>query len=190
MKRYVLIGLLLCFGALSLSAQVKLRKYEIAYDTTYSLTWDDFRSKSLSPKSPEAAEVALRFYFSAYYDESKQAYVLEVVAAVDTKQSWVRKDAKNDTVLNHEQLHFDIQELYARKLRKVMREEIRPGKQLSRKALRLFKKIHKELDKCQTAYDKETRHGIDAEAQQEWDQKIREELESLKEYSDPILVGV
>lgn len=188
MKQCFIICLLFCWGALQLEAQVQLKKHQIAYDTNYLLVWDDFITKRKPPSSPEAAEAALNLYFSAYYHEDSGRYVLEVVAAFDRKLSWVRKDAKNDAVLNHEQLHFDIEELFARKLRKAFFEQIQSVQDIEKKAEKLLKQYSRDLARMQKAYDKETHHGLNKAAQQSWDQKIRSELKLLDDYVVPLFV--
>lgn len=49
---------------------------------------------------------------------SEVRVVVDVYAYFSPRQSWYHKDMADDHLLSHEQLHFDITELYARKLRK------------------------------------------------------------------------
>ncbi len=46
-----------------------------------------------------------------------------MVAFFDRQRSWVKNEAKLDYVLRHEQGHFDIFEVYTRKIRKALSEK-------------------------------------------------------------------
>src|SRR5690606_10295249 len=48
-------------------------------------------------------------------------YQIYIVTCFNPRNSWVRKGAKSRELLYHERLHFDITELYARKLREAVR---------------------------------------------------------------------
>jgi hypothetical protein len=113
--------------------------------------------------------------------------VFEVPAIMDPDRSWIRPDLEgSEDVLAHEKIHFCISELYARKLRKKLRE----GGQYSRSNYDCLTKImyrntKVEWRSSQRRYDEETRHGADPEMQKKWEAAILEELEGLKEYANP-----
>ncbi|SHH63712.1 hypothetical protein SAMN04488109_4757 [Chryseolinea serpens] len=158
---------------------------EIAWTPTRKLTWEDFKKAENNYPSGSSANAAAvsscgigvtsarKGLFSA------QAFVVAVFYAND---SWVRADAKNPAVLIHEQAHFDLAELYARKMRKVIKEAGKEGVLL---AGAVHQRYYAEYVQRQTRYDMETQHGIDAEAQQQWLTTIEQELNDLKEHAWP-----
>ncbi|MBW2962857.1 DUF922 domain-containing protein [Mesonia aestuariivivens] len=80
-------------------------------------------------------------------------------------------------LLTHEQLHFDISELYARKMRKIL-SEFHP-KTLNEAKLQL-KRIHHKVEReriyFQNTYDKETQHGTLTKQQQRWQKRVGKAL--------------
>ena len=108
----------------------------------------------------------------------------EVKSYFNTMGSWVRKDSRNDHLLKHEQLHFDITELYARKLKKQLAEvNVNAlGKQPREILNRYYKIIDKERTLMQQKYDKETNHSIDKNAQARWQEFVERELNKYDEF--------
>ena len=87
-------------------------------------------------------------------------------------------------MLAHEQLHFDICELFGRKLYKeilVLRDS---GKLNNRTIKRLHSKLKKQYSNYQDKYDNETEHSINQVEQLKWNSRICKELESMTMYSD------
>jgi uncharacterized Fe-S cluster-containing MiaB family protein len=85
-------------------------------------------------------------------------------------------------LLEHEQLHFDLGEVYARKIRKKVVELTRKGV----KDVNLFNEaIHeilKESSETDQQYDTETLHGALDKQQEEWRKKINADLTALMPY--------
>ncbi len=82
------------------------------------LTWDDFKGKP-----PKRFAVASTNYdiLQKVLSINKDSSCVEVKAVFFSNKSWKREKWIDKTVLIHEQKHFDIVELYARKLRKLIR---------------------------------------------------------------------
>lgn len=87
-------------------------------------------------------------------------------------------------VLNHEQIHFDICELFGRKLYKGV-IELRNSEKINSKTIdKLQSKLEKQYFNYQDKYDKETNHSINRVEQHYWNMNIAKELASMAEYSD------
>ena len=70
-------------------------------------------------------------------------------------------------LLAHEQLHFDISELHARKLRKALNEyEI--GRSIRQDLKSLYNRIESERVSMQNRFDKETSHSENREEEMRW----------------------
>lgn len=107
----------------------------------------------------------------------------KVRAYFEKKNSWVKSEAYTDYHLAHEQLHFDITELYARRLRMLLdKRDFKCGEEAE-----FDKFIEMNLDSWHTDqknYDIITKHSIDQLKQKEWTYRIQMELSLLNEYKD------
>jgi hypothetical protein len=116
-----------------------------------------------------------------------QAFQFLVVAAVLPHESWVKPrvladPAENRRTLGHEQTHFNLTEVYARRMRKYFAEFINPctasGDLLKTSAERLVR----DESAAQALYDLETQHGLAPTRQKAWDTDVSEMLTSLKKF--------
>ena len=98
------------------------------------------------------------------------------------KKSWtVKKNAME--LLVHEQLHFDIAELFARKMRKEF-YKLKKNKVDTFNAYQsVYTTLWKSCRMYQKQYDKETKHSRELVHNEEWAEKIYKELKLLEEYS-------
>jgi hypothetical protein len=97
------------------------------------------------------------------------------------RESWKKPDFSLSE-LNHEQTHFNISELYGRKIRALIQKLNDQGIN----DLGIYEKeiqdLYNEKKKTDAFYDSETRNGRVLLKQKEWDEKITKELETLKEF--------
>jgi len=90
----------------------------------------------------------------------------------------------SDYVLKHEQLHFDICELYARKLRKMLKEtDFTKVKNIQQKIQTMYDKVNAEYGKYQQKYDEDTNHGENPAKQKVWSDDIANQMNELEPYS-------
>lgn len=85
-------------------------------------------------------------------------------------------------LLNHEQKHFDISEIYARELSRFLRTQSlgkSPMERLTNEMNRLFE----QLDAFQKKYDTETANGRNKQKQELWDLLIAQRLKELVPYA-------
>ncbi|MFK5890822.1 MAG: DUF922 domain-containing protein [Flavobacteriaceae bacterium] len=95
-----------------------------------------------------------------------------------TKSSWVTD--KSDYLLAHEQLHFDIAELYARKIRMAF-ENLKKKKIANFDAyVNVYKKLWSECRKMQKDYDEKTNHGLKVKENKEWIKKVNLQLKATE----------
>lgn len=140
------------------------------------LTWNDFKSKK-SVRQNSFAYVKAGIILKPFYIDSNFSY--KVIAVFKKNFSWKSKDNKG--LLNHEQLHFDIAELFARKMRK---EIFNQKKILSAEDYKIiYNKLNKEYKEYQKKYDHDTVHSIITEEQEKWEKKVAKELKELENYA-------
>jgi len=155
-----------------------VKKYETKIEWTpdRKLTWDDFKGEPNTKEFPDALAVTNS---SLSYNSSSLSLFksgkLFVQSTFHNYGSWVLPEGKTDYVLKHEQIHFDITEIYSRKLRKVLAEANVTNKNYL-KANAIFEKIKNEWVMRQEAYDYETKHGLKKETQEEWEAIVLIEL--------------
>jgi len=87
----------------------------------------------------------------------------------------------NEIVLAHEQLHFDITELHARKLRYNI-DTFKFSIDIKSEMNNLQIKANQELEAMQKQYDNETNYSINVDVQKKWQIFIQGELKKLDAY--------
>ena len=104
---------------------------------------------------------------------------IEVTNVIDPSRSWVATGKQSNEALNHEQRHFDLNEVYRLKLLSVLPQSRTVGnsaetvkKELNGVIYSTANKILSKLQEVQEQYDEMTHHGTSPEGQAEWDKKI------------------
>jgi len=97
--------------------------------------------------------------------------------------SWMKLSGRDDPkVLQHEQTHFDLDEVYARKLLQALLLARLNAGSLDR-VNDIYGKIYDAYIIRQKQYDLETHHGTDDSEQEHWNKLIASELNELEEFS-------
>lgn len=151
---------------------------DLIWNATAALTWNDFRAKpDLLAKGDAASKVSIR---ATPYRKQKQLHY-NVQTVFHRNESWCK--TPSDDLLQHEQLHFDIAELYARKARmqisSLKRKGVRDVKAYNAAIAELFA----ESNLFDARYDRETVHGASRKKQSEWEYNVRIELMLLNRFS-------
>lgn len=149
------------------------------------LAWEDFLGTPSNESTYHASTnsgLSYSYSLKAVGDEIHFKFVVE--SFFYPELSWVKLEGINADLLGHEQLHFDITELHARKLRKVLTAFTpRMNNEVKRELESVYQKIERSRRQMQQQYDKETRHGTLQEVQERWERKIENELKELESYS-------
>lgn len=145
----------------------------IHWQTDYKLKWEDFQGAPDS-SSPNIAVCGCSIRY--YYYEENGGFKFNTFAYFDKKKSWANKSVVDSASLIHEQGHFDICEMYARKLS--LKFDSLQTYESSIKTLieDIAEIITVQTNEAQTQYDIETLYGSDLYKQREWCIKIREML--------------
>lgn len=153
----------------------------IVWQQNHKLQWEDFQG---SPPSSdkigfEKAGTASGIYLeSDFYDDEIPYFI--VLAKFYKKDSWtISNDA---SILLHEQLHFDITELFARKIRKCFSELQAGGETDTDAYIRVYYKLDAAKDAYHDKYDLETHFIPDSSKQLQWAENVHKELEKLKDW--------
>ncbi|MGJ7031573.1 DUF922 domain-containing protein [Niabella hirudinis] len=157
---------------------------EIYWSPQRKLTWDDFKGTPSATgyfSFGAATSCDLKMESNSFSLLKKPKFYTEAV--FNCYVSWVRPVARgNDTVLAHEQCHFDIGELYRRKMQRQLDESNLAVFGLQEAVNRIVRDVNKQMVKRNDAYDEETAHGVNKDRQREWALLIARELDALKMY--------
>ena len=146
----------------------------IPWSAARKLNWDDFKMRLPETRGNDAhAEVNITWQVNPYCPDNRLWFT--VTAVFLTEKSWVDKNQESENLLQHEQLHFDLAELYARALRQRLssfKVDCSPTAappefdQIGNKYVDALNAAHKR-------YDLETQHGLNGTRQGEWEQKVK-----------------
>jgi hypothetical protein len=96
--------------------------------------------------------------------------------------SWYKPADTTAAILRHEQTHFDITEVYARKLRKRIQEYVFTANS-NEEIKQLYKTIETERREAQRLFDQETDHSRLKDRELFWAERIRDSLEKYWVYT-------
>lgn len=157
----------------------------VEWSETRSLECSDFLAEP-EPASPYAAACVFALHIN--FEQTEYLKVILLVQANFFKsKSWIKCKSRTKInikyVLKHEQLHFDIVELIARRYRKkILQKNFENPKVAEIYCQNLHDIMVNKLDSIQELYDKETKYTID---QEKWNQKVSRELIEYQEYANP-----
>ncbi len=170
--------ILLFLSTLHANAQIDTNR--IYWKLTYKLKWSDFQGQPDTTVEYAAITSSGIKYPYLFNDSS---FTFEVFAFFDKQESW-KKKLVDSYILEHEQLHFDITELFARKLKEKLCKLIPKRKSIQSDIQSIANKIIQEKDDMQNLYDRETNFSQNVKQQVKWKQKIRLELKLLDRYKN------
>ncbi|HXJ99319.1 MAG TPA: hypothetical protein VNJ50_10760 [Gelidibacter sp.] len=153
----------------------------ISWNKNKKLRWEDFKgikdtinftefgaatdySISLLPRNIKVDE----------YDK------INAIALFYKKSSWAISESIG--LLEHEQTHFDIAEIFARKIRKCFAEMKENGETDIYSYIEIAEDLGSQCPVYQKLYDLETGHGTIGLMQLKWNKKVAEELKELNAY--------
>lgn len=175
-KDYMILQILsFAFSLLASASQTNL----IEWNADRRLTWKDFKAQP-DKHSTNAALTSSSINIEFGYSNSKLKY--NIKCRFDQNLSWGR--IKNEYILAHEQGHFDIAEIHARKLYKSLKAYKFNNRTVSKDVNKIYDTIMKQHHVLQSQYDEQTNYSRDPAQQDEWRIKIDELLQDLQEFSD------
>jgi len=191
--RWMLVLLILLCVASGLAA-TEIEPPRIAWDPAYPITWDLFRGATPADAihRTEAAAIHMTIRWHASYSVSSsngtnwtgQVASITVTNTMEPSLSWVVPGKAYDDVLHHEQLHFDLNEVYRRKLECLLLGTGACTVATQQGAVDLLdaslhetaNAVLKKLSDMQVLYDSQTAHGNNSTEQARWANLINEWL--------------
>jgi len=186
-RRCIVLLLALAPVALGVAQSTPL----VPWDADTLLTWSSFQGTPPSNASQLAEVAAIHMTVKWHADFSVCAHrsggyswlgtVQDVVVSntMNPRFSWVISSKATPAVLHHEQLHFDLNEAYRRKLELELSSVQVQGTTgqgtldaLDAKIKQTAKLILDDLSAMQTRFDQETSNGQNLVAQAQWEANI------------------
>lgn len=170
-------------------AQYQSNGQHYLYNPDIKLQPKDFKGKAESSRHMEAnTACAINLNTAPSYIQSDAKEVTVTLEAHFLPyQSW-KKGEMDEHLLNHEQLHYDLAEVYARKMRKRISTDNFSFKTLGTKLNRIYMEVWEDYAAEQSRYDRETDHSINKKAQLEWNDKVASLLRQSEQYKATVIV--
>ena len=177
MKKAAVFFILIFQAAISWSQSTVPSSDLLEWNEFYKLSWEDFQGSRTANAIGDAG-TAVSIKAKPYMVQKKIKY--DVYAYFNRQKSWAVD--KSTELLEHEQLHFDIAELYARKIRKRISELSSRGVDDLDKYNAEIKRLLEESNAADVEYDLETLHGALPRKQLAWETKVKKELQDLDDF--------
>ena len=121
MKNQILKNIFFLIGFISLMSFSFVKDDFILWQENKKLKIQDFKAENkdtikVNQQQFLGAISAIRIEYSSFQRNKNSVPDFSIKTYFDPNESWML--LKNDYVLQHEQIHFDLTELYARKMRK------------------------------------------------------------------------
>jgi len=186
--------LVLTFGLFSITL-FSQETAGIEYSPTIAFNWDMFKGK-VNPEHLDAMGKntgAVTVSSLSYKTEVRGTTAkVKISATFLPWESWTLypKLSHPEEALNHEKRHFEICEIYARKIRQaVSRTHFLHG-HFNEELYAIFKKLSEEERREQSRYDLETEHSTNNAEQKKWDARIDAQLKTLSDYHSPFVTVI
>ncbi len=148
------------------------------WDESRKLQWTDFKG-AIDINSHADAATAVNISARPFRKGKKLFYNVEAIFI--PSQSWYK--SQSDQLLRHEQLHFDLAELYARRVRKKISEYRQMGVTNVRDINEAISDVLRESNEADIRYDMESLHGSLPDVQERWEKQVQTELQLYTSFS-------
>ncbi|MGI8601345.1 MAG: DUF922 domain-containing protein [Chitinophagaceae bacterium] len=143
------------------------------------LNWDDFKS---SPQINSDAVASTSTEMGLTYVVKNNIFSYNITCNFSKIKSW--GIVKTPYILAHEQGHFDVTEIFARKLHKALQEYNFNYSNYRNDISRIYDNIVEEKEAFQKSYDKHSDHSRNHKHQVQWQDKIQELLLETALFAD------
>ncbi|ARV08819.1 hypothetical protein BTO05_03885 [Winogradskyella sp. PC-19] len=159
----------------------KVYETKIEWSDKRRLVWSDFKGTPDTEAHPNTLAITNSgFGIESSFNPFKASEII-VHNTFNTFKSWGIPEHMNDYVLRHEQIHFDITEIFTRKLRKTLFDNNLTSKDITR-AKALFESTFQEYKLFQERYDADTQKGEKKDTQEKWEAIVEIELAKYDAY--------
>ncbi len=134
-----------------------------------TLVWEDFRGTP-DTRAKRAALTTYEMQTRTSCQDGRRVFHVAVLFLPD--QSWVLPKQRIPRTLSHEQGHFDLGEVTARKLRAALAQLNMPCNAGTEGFMKLVSEFQQKDAELQRSYDRQTMFGAEAGDQHQWNARI------------------
>ncbi len=180
MKKLTFIFFLL-FSVSFLNAQ---ESETIAWGEDVELSWDHFLAQPMG-EMPFNALTSARPVIEMKTKQAGQDVSMDfsIVTHFFPNESWAQEKNGPDFLLTHEQIYFDIAELFSRKLRSEVQNYAFTSNFLD-EYQSIYNRLITEKNDYQALFNFDTKYGGEVKELKKWEKKIEKELKGLSDYSE------
>lgn len=142
------------------------------------LEWDDFLC---APKRNSDAVASTSTSLGISYKIENGLLVYGITCDFSKTKSWGL--LRTDYILAHEQGHFDITEIAARRLHQALQQYNFNRRSYRQDINEIYRAIVNEKENLQAAYDEQSDHSRKRKLQYEWEEKIALMLEETEAFA-------
>ncbi|NQY66098.1 MAG: hypothetical protein HRT72_00015 [Flavobacteriales bacterium] len=160
------------------------------FGQSYLITWSENTKISSSdfegmPSDHSQSPNHLGTFIDKSFDMKEGKIVISIIAKVNRFDSWKTDSSISSDNLAFQQGHFNITELFARKLRETVSEETFGNSFKSSADLfsKQFISNYEEMLAYQNSYEMATNHGRNLNKCNKWVNKLQNKLYEMNEYS-------
>jgi len=180
----LIIAFIICLSFVK-RRQIDYKNNTVVWSKERKLTWDDYWGKPpLTSKFAAVSSLDIKYKSKT----KKDTLFYTLINKVDKNTSWVYPVSKKSRLLIHEQTHFNILELYCRKIREHISKMSINKKEYKQVLARSYANFYKQYQQTDSIYDKETNFSNNIPIQEKWNNKIDTELIMLEKYSDTLMI--
>jgi len=150
----------------------------IPWTPTQRLSWEDFQCE---PKRGTDAVASTSTSLGIAYQLQNGKLTYHITCNFSKVKSWGLM--KTDYILAHEQGHFDITEIFARKLNQALQNYEFNKRTFKRDINEIYQDIVAQKEEFQKMYDGDSDHSRNRKQQYDWLIKIQKLLEETEAYS-------
>lgn len=150
----------------------------IPWNDTKRLTWEDFQCE---PKRGTDAVASTSTSLGIAYQMQGGTLTYHITCNFSKVKSWGLM--KTDYILAHEQGHFDITEIFARKLNEALMNYEFNRRTFKRDINEIYQNIVRQKEEYQKMYDGESDHSRNRRTQYDWLVKIQQLLDETGPYA-------
>jgi hypothetical protein len=187
--QYVLLALAIALSSISTLATTAGDLSHVNWDQAAPITWSLFQGTppADAPNHREPANIIMTLSWHASFSVSSNAgtWIAQVTSitvtnTMSTTLSWVINERATESILNHEQLHFDLSEVYRRKLEcELLRIDSYSSAtqqgavdMLNASLHQIANAILQEAEEMQALYDSQTSGSLNSAEQARWQNLI------------------
>ncbi|MFV0606105.1 MAG: DUF922 domain-containing protein [Niabella sp.] len=196
MKRFFSLWML---SVIALTMHAQKNKAAILYwQPDYVLQLTDFiivADDDSKIKNHNQAITRTGITYSLTSNPATRSFTVQLYATMHRKFSYIKKGVLKvaasglENLLSHEQLHFDISELYARKAVRALSSK-KFSKNYAKEINLIVQEFFNQAKQYQIQYDTETANGTNKTTQQDWNDRIRKQLQETEQYLNKTVTGI